>query len=223
MSQHRSARVRPTDHLQQPPSLGSGLTPAEDVMLEVPSSPGPVIGSLCTGAGGLDLGVLAALGGGRIAGCADPDPHIARTLAVRMPGVPNLGDITRIDWATVEPVDVLTAGSPCQDISSAGRRVGIEKGTRSGLWTHILAAVRVLRPALVVENVAALRWRNGGLHRVLGDLATLRFDALWRSVRVSDICAPHRRERVLVLYLENFGLAVVHLTYGPVPASPSPQ
>jgi DNA (cytosine-5)-methyltransferase 1 len=116
--------------------------------------------------------VLAALGGGRIAWCADPDPHIAAILAARLPGVPNLGDVRAIDWTRVEPVEVLTAGFPCQDISAAGRRAGIENGARSGLWTDIVAGVRVLRPALLlVENVAALRWRNGGLHRVLGDLA----------------------------------------------------
>lgn len=163
-------------------------------------STGPVLGSLCTGYGGLDLGVLAALGGGRIAWCADPDPHVQRILAARMPDVPNLGDLRAINWATVEPVDVLVAGFPCQDISAAGRRVGIEKGERSGLWTDIVAGLRVLRPTLfIVENVAALRWRNGGLHRVLGDLAEAGYDALWRSVHAADIGAPHRRERVFLL------------------------
>lgn len=162
-------------------------------------APGPVVGSVCTGYGGLDLGVLAALGGGRIAWCADPDPHIAAILAARMPGVPNLGDVRAIDWSTVEPVEVLTAGFPCQDISAAGRRAGIENGARSGLWTDIVAGVRVLRPALLlVENVAALRWKNGGLHRVLGDLAEAGYDALWRSVRAADIGAAHRRERVFL-------------------------
>lgn len=170
--------------------------------LRVLTSPGPVIGSVCTGVGGLDLGVLAALGGGRIVWCADPDPHITTILKARLPGVPNLGDITRVDWTYVEPVEVLTAGFPCQDISSAGRRVGIEKGTRSGLWTHIVVALRHLRPRprlVVVENVAALRWRRGGLHCVLADLAAAGFDALWRSVRASDIGAAHRRERVFLL------------------------
>ncbi|GAA3040951.1 hypothetical protein Aglo01_30510 [Actinokineospora globicatena] len=143
--------------------------------------------------------MLAVLGG-RLAWVADPDPHVARILAARMPGVPNLGDVRSVDWSVVEPVDVLVAGFPCQDISAAGKRAGIEKGARSGLWSHIMAAVRLLRPALVVvENVAALRWRNGGLHRVLGDLAEAGYDALWRSVRASDIGAAHRRERVFVL------------------------
>lgn len=168
--------------------------------LRVPESPGPVVGSVCTGYGGLDLGVLAALGGGRIAWCADPDPHIRQILDARMPGVPNLGDLRVIDWTAVEPVDVFTAGWPCQDISAAGRRAGIEKGARSGLWTNVVEGIRILRPALcVLENVSALRWRNGGLHRVLGDLAEAGYDALWHSVRAADIGCAHRRERVFLL------------------------
>ncbi|MEV8441911.1 DNA cytosine methyltransferase [Actinosynnema sp. NPDC051121] len=158
------------------------------------------MGSLCTGYGGLDLGVLAALGGGRIAWVADPDPHIAQILDARTPGIPNLGDLRHIDWAAVEPIDVLVAGFPCQDISAAGKRAGIEKGVRSGLWADIVAGIRLLRPALVVvENVAALRWRNGGLHRVLGDLAEAGYDALWHSIRAADVGAAHRRERVFLL------------------------
>ncbi|WP_242578941.1 DNA cytosine methyltransferase [Amycolatopsis sp. 195334CR] len=159
---------------------------------------GPVIGSLRTGAGGLDLGVAAVLGG-RIAWYSEVDPHAARVLAARLPGVPNLGDLRAVDFATVAPVEVLTAGFPCQDISAAGRRAGIEKGARSGLWTNILDAIRVLRPRLViVENVAALRWRGGGLDRVLGGLAEAGYDAVWRCVRAADIGAAHRRERVFL-------------------------
>jgi DNA (cytosine-5)-methyltransferase 1 len=82
--------------------------------MAVPVSPGPVIGSLCTGYGGLDLRDAAALGGGRIAWCADPDPHTATILTTRMPDVPNLGDLRAVDWTQVEPVEELTAGFPCQ-------------------------------------------------------------------------------------------------------------
>ncbi|MFE0025109.1 DNA cytosine methyltransferase [Amycolatopsis sp. NPDC059021] len=159
---------------------------------------GPVIGSLCTGLAGLDLGVAAVLGG-RIAWYCENDPHAARILAARLPGVPNLGDLRAADFAAVEPVQVLTAGFPCQDISAAGRRAGIEKGARSGLWHTILDAIRVLRPQLVVvENVAALRWKNGGLDRVLGGLADAGYDVVWRCVRAADIGAAHRRERVFL-------------------------
>lgn len=168
--------------------------------LSVRSSPGPVLGSLCTGYGGLDLGVLAAFGGGRIAWCADPDPQVQEVLAARMPGMPNLGDVRLVDWTAVEQVDVLAVGFPCQEISAAGQRKGITEGTRSGVWIDVVACIRVLRPQfVVVENVAALRWRNGGLHRVLGDLAEAGYDAVWRSVRASDVGAPHRRERVFLL------------------------
>ncbi|UUV28611.1 DNA cytosine methyltransferase [Amycolatopsis roodepoortensis] len=159
---------------------------------------GPVIGSLCTGVAGLDLGVAAVLGG-RIAWYSEVDPHAAAILAARLPGVPNLGDLRAVDFTSVAPVEVLTAGFPCQDISAAGRRAGIEKGARSGLWSNILDAIRLLRPRLVVvENVAALRWKNGGLDRVLAGLAEAGYDAVWRCVRAADIGAAHRRERVFL-------------------------
>ncbi|MGA6164164.1 DNA cytosine methyltransferase [Amycolatopsis magusensis] len=159
---------------------------------------GPVIGSLCTGVAGFDIGVAAVLGG-RIAWYSEIDPHAAAVLAARLPGVPNLGDLRAVDFAAVEPIEVLTAGFPCKDISAAGRRAGIEKGARSGLWHTILDTIRVLRPRLViVENVAALRWRNGGLDRVLAGLAEARYDAVWRCVRAADIGAAHRRERVFL-------------------------
>jgi DNA (cytosine-5)-methyltransferase 1 len=188
---------KPQHHTDHTPGQA---TNASRPVMSVAMTPGPVIGSLCTGYGGLDLAVLAALGGGRIAWCADPDPHIAVILTTRMPNVPNLGDLRTVAWTEVEPIDVLTAGFPCQDISAAGKRAGIEKGQRSGLWTDIVAVVRVLRPALlVVENVAALRWRHGGLHRVLGDLAQAGYDAIWRSVRAADIGAAHHRERLFLL------------------------
>ncbi|EHR53569.1 MULTISPECIES: DNA cytosine methyltransferase [Saccharomonospora] len=160
----------------------------------------PVIGSLCTGYGGLDMGALTAFGDGRIAWVADPDPHVRTVLAARWPDVPNLGDIREVDWSAVEPVDVVTAGFPCQDISAAGRRAGIRTGTRSGLWHHVARAIGSLRPALVVvENVAALRWRAGGLDIVLGDLADAGYACVWNSVRASDVGAAHRRERVFIL------------------------
>ncbi|MBK1785994.1 DNA cytosine methyltransferase [Prauserella cavernicola] len=73
------------------------------------------------------------------------------------PATPNLADITTVDWSTVEPVDVLTGGFPCQDVSTAGRRAGLAPGTRSGLWSHMAHAISVLRPRLVIaENVRGL-------------------------------------------------------------------
>jgi DNA (cytosine-5)-methyltransferase 1 len=155
------------------------------------------IGSLCTGYGGLDMAV-ARVFGGRLVWCADNDRHVATLLDSRYPDVPNLGDLTRIDWRTAESADIVAAGFPCQDISYNGLGAGIEKGARSGIWKNIVTGLRLLRPKLViVENVAAIRHR--GLDRVLGDLAELGYYAVWTSIRASDIGAPHRRERVFIL------------------------
>ena len=92
-------------------------------------------GSLCSGYGGLDLAVMAVTGA-RLAWCAETDRHAAAVLAPHWPDVPNLGDITALDWAAVPPVDLVSAGWPCQDISYAGPGAGITEGTRSGLWLH---------------------------------------------------------------------------------------
>lgn len=99
----------------------------------------PMIGSLCAGYGGLDLGVQSALGG-TVAWHAEVDPGASRILARHWPGVPNLGDITTVGWSTVPRVCVLTAGFP-KDVSVAGRRAGLNSHTRSGLWLHVARAV----------------------------------------------------------------------------------
>jgi len=154
------------------------------------------IGSLCTGFGGLDLAVELVLGG-RLAWYAETDPHAGTVLSHRWPEVANLGDIRTVDWNSVEPVDIVTAGFPCQDISNAGKRAGIT-GVHSSLWTAVADAVRALQPPLVfVENVAALLRR--GLDRVHADLAAQGYDTSWLCLRASDIGAAHRRDRLFLL------------------------
>lgn len=177
-------------------------------------------GSLCTGYGGLDMAVHEVLGG-ELAWVADNDPGAAAILAHRFPSVPNLGDITATDWSLTEPIDVLTAGFPCQDISCAGRRAGLREGNRSGLWFHVARAIAALRPALVViENVRELLseradsdmepcpWCLGdtgpesamrALGAVLADLAEIGFDAEWVSVPAASAGACHLRWRVFIL------------------------
>ncbi|WLQ67614.1 DNA cytosine methyltransferase [Streptomyces glycanivorans] len=98
----------------------------------------PLIGSLCSGYGGLDLGVQSVLGGS-LAWHAEVDPGASRILARHWPGVPNLGDITAVDWSTVPPVCVLTAGFPCQ------RRLGRRPTGRTQL-PDPLRAVAARRP-----------------------------------------------------------------------------
>lgn len=188
---------------------------------------------------------------------ADIDPGPCKVLAFRYPHVPNLGDVTKVNWATLTGVRIICGGSPCQDISSAGKQRGMRDGTRSNLWIEMREAIRTLRPELVVwENVNAARttdaatqllpdqfddairhhltvsretcdvtirarhqraadrlmeYRAGrlgvpfpqpalrALGRVLGDLASLGFDAEWVSVPASGVGCAHLRWRVFVV------------------------
>ena len=179
-----------------------------------------MIGSLFSGYGGLDLAVTAVTGH-ETAWVSDIDPDANRVLAERFPGVPNLGDVTDIDWDLVPRVEILVGGSPCQDVSMAGIRRGMTEGTRSNLWVAMRDAVAALRPGLVVwENVGGaysakassdlgsepgLLDRNGrerprlrALGRVLGDLAELGYDAVWHGIRATEIGGCHARRRVFV-------------------------
>ena len=178
------------------------------------------IGSLFTGYGGLDMGVAAALGESRVAWTSDIDKGACKAIAHHHPDTPNLGDITTIDWATVEPVDVITGGSPCQDLSAAGQRAGMTTGTRSNLWVAMREAIAILQPRLVVwENVrgaysapadsgvepcpGCVGDRPGvsmrALGRVLRDLSDIGYDAVWHGLRAADVGAPHARFRVFVV------------------------
>ncbi len=178
------------------------------------------LGSLFSGFGGLDQAVNAFYGS-ETAWVSDIDEGACKILAHHHPGVPNLGDITAVDWATVEPVDILTGGFPCQDLSHAGKRAGLKVGTRSGLWSLMATAIDHLRPKkVVIENVRGLLSAcahsdlepcpgcvGDGKHvpvlralgRVLADLADLGYDAQWHGLRAADIGAPHNRFRVFIV------------------------
>lgn len=178
------------------------------------------IGSLFSGYGGLDMAVRDVIGG-ELAWWSDIDDGAIRIMSHHNPGVPNLGDISDVDWSSVAPIDVLTGGFPCQDISAAGKRAGIKPGTRSGLWTQMAYAISQLRPRLVViENVRNLV--NAPAHSdvepcplcvgepvrddvlralgaVLGDLADLGFDAEWIGLPASTVGACHERWREFIV------------------------
>jgi DNA (cytosine-5)-methyltransferase 1 len=105
-------------------------------------------------------------------------------------------DITKLHGKLGE-FDIITGGFPCQDISNAGKRKGIT-GKRSGLWFEMHRLISEIRPRYVfVENVSALI--NRGLPEVLASLAEIGYDAIWLTLRASDVGAPHRRERVFIL------------------------
>lgn len=153
------------------------------------------IGSLFSGIGGLELGLERATGGRTIWQC-ESDPFCRDVLAKHWPGVPCFRDV-RAMFGGVAPVDLICGGFPCQDVSQAGKREGLD-GKQSGLWREFARIIRELDPGIVfVENVPGLLVRGFGT--VLGDLADLGFDAEWCCVRAADCGAPHLRRRVFLL------------------------
>lgn len=210
-----NAQLRPTDPADEAGSCDFGA---------------PRLGSLFSGYGGLDLAIAEVLGAETVfvadvckvnkdGSVGHHEPHRApcSILAHRFPDAPNLGDVAAIDWTPWRGrIDVLCAGFPCQDVSVAGNRAGLKDGTRTGLWSEVVRAIRELQPRLVVlENVPGIftasaagdvepcPWCLGddagehlrALDAVLADLASLGFDAEWCVVPASGVGAPHRRER----------------------------
>jgi DNA (cytosine-5)-methyltransferase 1 len=160
------------------------------------------IGSLFSGIGGLEMGLERA-GVGHVAWQVERDPFCRSILAKHWPDAERFDDVCSVGSHNLAPVDVICGGFPCQDISYAGKGAGLA-GERSGLWREYARIVREIRPSfVVVENVAALLAR--GLGDVLGDLASLGFDAEWFCLRASDVGAPHRRERVFVVAYRDDG------------------
>jgi DNA (cytosine-5)-methyltransferase 1 len=175
------------------------------------------VGALFAGYGGLDMAVMDVLDA-ELAWYAEFDKAPAKVMAHHHPDVPNLWDVTKVDWSAVEPVDVITGGSPCQDLSHAGKRGGMTAGTRSNLWVEMREAIATIRPRLVVwENVrgagsaeaaSSLEQcprcvgdpRDRGpvlraLGRVVGDLADLGYVGRFYGLRAADVGGAHGRFR----------------------------
>jgi len=177
------------------------------------------LGSLCSGYGGLDLAANDVFNSTTAWHCENA-PAAAAVLHHHWPQVPNLGDLRACTFEDAEPVDVLAAGFPCQDVSIAGPREGMTHDNRSGLWKHVARAISALNPNwVVIENVRGLLSQRAygvlepcsgcvgdqkpqclrALGAVLGDLASLGLDAEWLCLRASQAGAPHRRDRTFVL------------------------
>jgi DNA (cytosine-5)-methyltransferase 1 len=159
-----------------------------------------------------ELALFAGAGGGILGGhllgwrtvCAvEWEPYAASVLVARqndglLPPFPIWDDVQTFDgrpWRGI--VDVVSGGFPCQDISAAGKGAGID-GERSGMWREMARIIREIRPKFVfVENSPMLTSR--GLGTVLGDLASMGFDARWGVLGAADVGAPHQRDRIWIV------------------------
>ena len=129
------------------------------------------------------------------------EPYCRAVLAKHWPGVPIYEDIRTLSADTLRrdgiAVDAICGGFPCQDLSHAGKRAGLE-GERSGLWGEYRRLIGEIRPRFViVENVPGLL--SLGMGTVLGDISALGYDAVWDCVPASALGACHRRDRVWII------------------------
>jgi len=163
-----------------------------------------------------ELALFAGAGGGILGGhllgfrtiCAvEWDAYSASVLCVRqndglLPTFPIWDDVQTFDghpWSGI--VDVVSGGFPCQDISAAGKGAGLD-GERSGLWREMFRIICEVGPRFVfVENSPNLTSR--GLGTVLGDLASVGFNARWGVLGAGDIGAKHQRDRIWIMAYAN--------------------
>lgn len=151
-------------------------------------------GSLFAGIGGLDLGLERA--GMECRWQVEIDEYCRRVLAKHWPDVTRYEDVKNVGAHNLEPVELVCGGFPCQPVSQAGAQRAEED--ERWLWPEMRRIVRELRPRFVlVENVAGLTFR--GMGRVLGDLATLGYDAEWEMLPACAFGAGHVRERVFIV------------------------
>jgi len=180
-----------------------------------------MIGSLFSGIGGLELGLEMA-GLGPVAWQCEQDPWCRKVLAKHWPDATRYEDVRTL--SNPPRVDVMCGGFPCQDLSHAGKRAGLE-GERSGLWWEYARLIHETQPRyVVIENVPGLLsdsspvvvppgldWLGdpptgslfGAFGAVLWALDALGFDAVWDCVPASAVGAPHRRDRVFIVAYSN--------------------
>ena len=156
------------------------------------------VGSLFSGIGGFDLGLEKA--GFNVIWQSEIEPYSCAVLKKHWPNVPNIGDITKVDWKTIERPNVLCGGYPCQPFSTAGFRKG--NNDPRHLWPEFRKAIRILQPDYaIMENVRG--HLSLGFKEVLKDLAHIGYDAEWQVIPASAVGAPHKRERLIIVAYPN--------------------
>jgi DNA (cytosine-5)-methyltransferase 1 len=156
-------------------------------------------GSLFSGIGGLDLGLERS--GMKLKWQVEKEEYERRVLEKNWPDVKRFADVRECGFHNLEPVDLIAGGFPCQDVSFAGKRKGLG-GDRTVLWSEFARIIRELRPKWVLaENVPGLLSSDSGrfFGKILGDLASIGYDAEWDCIPAGAFGAPHLRYRLFVV------------------------
>ncbi len=158
--------------------------------------------SLCSGYGGIDLGLRRAVPDLRTVAYAEIEAFAIANLVSKMEAglldaAPVWPDLKTFPWEQFcDRVDVLSGGYPCQPFSAAGQRKG--KDDPRHLWPWIAEGIRILRPGLCFfENVEG--HISMGLPSVISDLEEMGYRTTWGIFSASEVGAPHQRKRVFIL------------------------
>lgn len=175
------------------------------------------LGSLFDGSGGFPLGGIIA--GMSPVWSSEIEPFPIRVTEKRLPQMKHYGDVSKISGADLEPVDVITFGSPCQDMSVAGKRAGLD-GARSGLFFQAVRIIKEMRakyekPRYAVwENVRGALSSAGGedFRRVLEELCRVKDDA-------ADVPRPKKWQSAGLIWGNGYSVAwrVLDAQYWGVP------
>ncbi len=156
-------------------------------------------GSLFSGIGGIDLGLERA--GMACKWQVEINDYCQKVLQKHWPEVRKYKDVREVGKHNLEPVDLIAGGFPCQDVSLAGKRKGLE-GKRSTLWSEFYRIICEIRPGWVfIENVPGLLSANNGrfMRKILWELSAIGFNAEWETLPAALVGAPHRRYRVFIV------------------------
>ena len=155
--------------------------------------------SLFAGIGGFDLGLEQA--GMTCVAQVEIDEFCLKVLNKHWPDVPKYKDVCDVGKNNLPSADLICGGFPCQDVSLAGKRAGLE-GKRSTLWSEFSRIICELKPRwVVIENVPGLFSSDDGrfFSIILRELAESGYDAEWEVIPASAFGAPHRRERIFIV------------------------
>lgn len=156
-------------------------------------------GSLFSGVGGFDLGFERS--GMECKWQVEYDPHCQAVLERHYPNVKRYKDVRNVGSETLEAVDLICGGFPCQDLSIAGKRAGFA-GERSGLWFEYQRIIDEMRPQwVVIENVPGLLSSNKGadFRVILNALDEFGYGVAWRVLDSQYFGVPQRRRRVFIV------------------------
>lgn len=155
--------------------------------------------SLFSGIGGFDLGLERA--GMKCIAQVEIDKAARGVLATHYPHVERLNDVTKANKDNLPTASLICGGFPCQDLSVAGRRAGLD-GERSGLWFEFARIIGELKPSWVlIENVPGLLSSNEGrdFKIILDGLVERGYGVCWRVLDAQYFGLAQRRKRLFIV------------------------